>query len=110
MMALLRSRHILSAPTRCLYIDERLQVLVYERGGMIFALNFSPNRAYDGYWLTAPSSGKYRVVLSTDEGRFGGEDRISTEYVYAAKKQKEGGYKFQIYLPPRTALCMKRTR
>lgn len=110
MIHLLRERHVLASVPNCLYIDEQLQVLVYERGGLVFALNFSPTNAYEGYWLTVPKAGKYRVVLSTDEERFGGLNRISGEYIYTAKKQPDGVCKFQIYLPPRTALCLKRTR
>ena len=110
MIKLLRGRHVLANPSHCLYIDEQLQVLVYERGGLIFALNFSPTNAYEGYWLTVPKAGKYRVILSTDEKQFGGMDRISEEYVYTAQKQSDGSRKFQIYLPARTALCLKKTR
>jgi 1,4-alpha-glucan branching enzyme len=94
----------------CLFLDEYKQVMTYERGGAVFALNFSPTGSYEGYWLTVPSAGPYRVVLSTDEGRFGGWDRISTEQIYTATVQPDGAARLQIYLPARTGLCLARVR
>ena len=101
------SRLFLGAP-HCLFIDEYKQVMVYERGGAVFALNFSPENSYGDYWVTVPKCGKYRVTLSTDEECFGGFGRISTDYVYRATKHPDGLYKLQIYLPARTALCLKK--
>ena len=108
MVKLLKEEDVLSFTPRALFIDQGCQVLTYERGGCVFALNFSPNKSYDGYWLTLPGEGKYRVILSTDEERFGGFDRVSTDYIYTAKKDADGTFKTQIYLPLRTGLCLKR--
>ena len=108
MLSLIKARHLLTHPVHCLFIDAGCQVLTYERGGVTFALNFSPWNSYGDYWLTVPGPGRYRVVLSTDEAAFGGFDRVSTDYVYAARKQRDGSYKIRIYLPARTAVCLKR--
>ena len=81
-----------------------------ERRGVVFAFNFSPTNSYDGYWLTVPSKGKYRVVMSTDEECFGGYDRISEDYVYESSKHPDKQQKLQIYLPARTAICMVRVK
>ena len=110
MVELCRSKPLYEKAPRSLFIDADKQVLVYERGGLIFALNFSPSGYYTDYMMTVPSAGKYRVLLSTDEGRFGGWDRISEEYIYQAKKQPDGTYKFPIYLPARCGLCMAKVR
>ena len=110
MIAQATERKLLSGVCRCLFIDADAQVLVYERGGTVFAFNFSPANSYEGYCLTVPTSGKYRVLMSTDEARFGGFDRIDTSYVYTAKKHPDGLYKLQIYLPARTAVALCRTR
>ena len=91
---------------KCLFIDANAQVLVYERAGKVFAINFSPSNSYEGYYVEVGGRGNYRVVLSTDEKRFGGFDRISTDYVYKAEKQPDGKYRIRVYLPARTALCI----
>ena len=102
-------RHgILKKPATALFIDKNCQVLTYECAGYVFAFNFSPTNSYEGYWLTVPCVGAYRTVLSTDEKRFGGYDRISLDYVYSASDDTENIPKLRIYLPARTALCMKK--
>ena len=110
MLALSKSRKLFQKGTRCLFIDAQAKVLVYERGGIVFAFNFSPEQSYDGYYLTVPTSGKYSVALSTDEERFGGFGRVSMDTVYSAKKDADGTPKLRIYLPARTAICLKRSR
>ena len=110
MLALSKSRKLFQKGTRGLFIDAQAKVLVYERGGIVFAFNFSPEQSYDGYYLTVPTSGKYSVALSTDEERFGGFGRVSMDTVYSAKKDADGTPKLRIYLPARTAICLKRSR
>ncbi len=110
MIAFIRSGRFLSAQPHGLFIDQQKQVLVYERAGYIFVFNFSPTASYENYWLTVPMKGRYKVVVSTDEKRFGGWDRISMDYVYTANIMPGDESKFQIYLPARTAMCLKKIR
>ena len=110
MMKILRRKSFFKRAPKCSFIDANCQVLTYERGGLTFALNFSPTRSYEGYWLTVPEAGSYRVMLSTDAECFGGADRISESYVYTASLHPDGLYKIQIYLPARTALCLRKVR
>ena len=106
MVKLAKEYSIFANSPNCQFIDANCQVLTYERGGLVFSFNFSPTNAHEGYWLTVPSEGKYKVIMSTDRSDFGGYDRISEEYVYTAKKHPDGKAKLQIYLPARTALCL----
>ena len=62
----------------------------------------------DHFFVPVSAEGDYQVILSTDEGRFGGYDRISTTYVYTAYRNDEGKLGFQIYLPSRTAMVLKK--
>ena len=103
-----KAHKIFSAPCQALQIDEQKQVLVYERGGVVFAANFSPNNSYTGYGIKVPK-GKYRVALTTDESVFGGYDRVSKDYVYISE-ERYGSHEFPIYLPARTALCLVRVK
>ena len=95
------------SPVSC-YIDEEKQVLVYERAGLIFAFNFSPTNSYEGYPLRNIPVGKYSVILSTDEERFGGFNRIDKNYVYVTEGLKDGSIGFKIYLPARCGICLKK--
>ena len=106
MIRLIQNRGVLSRETNSLYIDEEKQVLLYERGGVIFALNFSPERSYEGYVLRNLKRGTYAPVLSTDEERFGGYGRAGMDTVYQTARQENGTNGFSIYLPSRSAICL----
>ena len=110
MIELAKEYKLFGKTERGLSVDEERQVIVYERGGVIFAYNFSPTCSYEGYTLRTRSPGEYKVVMSTDESRFGGWNRISDEVIYRSEKRKDKKNAFQIYLPARTALCLVKVK
>ncbi len=109
-VGLVKESGLLADKEQSLYIDNDKKILVYERGGLVFALNFNPTESFEGYRMALPSAGKYRVVLSTDREEFGGYDRISEDYVYTAEMHEDGTYTLPIYIPSRTGLCLKRVK
>ncbi len=106
MLALSKDKKIFNKDAKALFIDERAQVLIYERNGAVFAFNFSPYNSYDGYFVNTPSAGEYVPVLSTDDEKFGGFNRIATDITYTAEKVDKKKYGFKMYLPSRTAVCL----
>ncbi len=110
MIALSKDNRLQTKKTKLLAGDPTGQVIIYERGGFVFAYNFSPVNHYVDYMLTVPFAGDYKVVMSTDESRFGGWDRIDLNYIYTAQKQSDKTWKFPIYIPARTGLCMKKVK
>ena len=58
------------------------KVLVYERAGVLFVFNFHPTNSYTDYRVGIEKPGEYKVILSSDEKRFGGYDNISLESKY----------------------------
>jgi 1,4-alpha-glucan branching enzyme len=110
MISLSKEKKLFKKAPRCLYIDDGCKILTYERAGVVFALNFSPSNSYEGYCLTVPSKGRYKVIMSTDREEFGGYGRISEEYVYTSEKHGDGKYKIRIYLPARTGLVLEKIK
>ncbi len=108
MIGLVKERRLLLQKEHSLYIDNDKKILVYERAGLVFALNFNPTESFEGYSMAVPSAGKYRVILSTDDNVFGGYDRISEEYIYTAEEHEDGTYTLPIYIPSRTGMCLER--
>ena len=106
MVSLTNDKKIFKKKTKCLFIANDDKVINYERAGLTFAFNFHPTNCYEEYWITVPSAGKYKILLSTDDSRFDGFDRISTECIYTAEKHPDKKAKLKIYLPPRTAVCL----
>ena len=110
MVGTAKSHRIMGKEPVSLYIDEPAQVLVYERGGLLFALNFSPTNSYESYFVRTPGLGKYEPILSTDEERFGGWNRIAMDMTYKAERTSDMGTGFKLYLPARTAVVLGKKR
>jgi len=89
--------------------DETAQVIIFERRGKVYAFNFSPVNSYD-FFVRTPTRGEYTPVLSTDEGRFGGWDRIAMDMTYKAAKNENGQYGFKMYLPARTGVVLEKVK
>lgn len=80
-------------------------VLVFERGGVIFAFNFHPNQSYEAVRFSA-APGTYRIALSSDDREFGGFGRIDTALNY---ESDVAGHALSLYLPARTAVALTRS-
>ncbi len=88
------------------YDCDDTQVVAFKRGDYLLVFNFSPNNSYTDYVLPAPK-GRYNIVLSTDEARFGGFDRNDMFFVFYT--MNEGGMdRLHLYLPARSAIVLHR--
>ena len=84
--------------------DEEHKIISYIRDDKLFVYNFSHN-SYTDCRVASPCR-DYRIVLSTDEAKFGGFDRIDTKMTYRGNQGKDTGY-VSLYLPARTALVLE---
>lgn len=102
-----------SLPVRKLWEKDDDQVLAFMRGDLVFVFNFHPTKSFDGYGILAPA-GKYRVVLDTDSGDFGGygniDDRVDHLTVHDKLYAPAGVEWLKLYLPSRTAMVLRRCR
>ena len=105
MLRLLQREKTLSKPSVCLTVHEDDKVLIFEKGNLVFAFNFHPEKSFDGYPIRVSKSGNYKVLLSSDDGMFGGFDRVDKSVRYTA--QEDG---FRCYLPNRTAIVFKKMK
>ena len=110
MIALAKKYRILSHTPEPLSFDDGNQILSYRRGKFVFAFNFSPDRAEEGFCVTVPECGRYKVMLTTDESRFGGFDRISKTYIYNTEPVGDGRGYFRIFLPARSGVVLRKMR
>ena len=113
MIRLGRSEGILNEKPELLVQDEEKKILVFKRINCIFAFNFNPCLSFSDYGFSAPS-GKYRVVLDSDEAEFDGFSRIKMgeEHLSMAEKSPNGNRKYDhtlyLYLPCRCAIVLKK--
>ncbi len=108
MIALTKEENLLSGRLHNLWLHQQDKVIIYERNGVVFAFNFHPTKSFTGYFIPVLEKGDYQVVMSTDEHRYGGQGRISLDFVYKTAEVGDGRYGFPIYLPSRTALALKK--
>lgn len=96
-----------SLPARQLNMDDINKAMIFERNNLIFLFNFHPTHSIPDYSFHAPLDGNYKVILSSDEAKYGGFERIDTKMIYPVHKDN-GQQKLSIYLPNRTAIVMER--
>ncbi|CAE6419466.1 unnamed protein product [Rhizoctonia solani] len=82
------------------------KVIVFERNGLVFAFNFHPSKSFADYRIGVEVEGRYRPVLTTDEKRFAGQDRIdyNTDHFTTPLGWNNRKNWMHIYLPARTAI------
>jgi len=91
--------------------DEGDKVIAFERGDFLFVFNFHPTNSYTDYQVGMSMNEPMRVVLDTDEGRFGGHMRL--EYGHGNSFPVLGGcqdrpHSVKLYLPARTGQVLAR--
>jgi len=108
MLSLISGNKILAAKkVQKLHEDEVNNVLVFEKGNLIFVFNFHPENSIEDYHFYVPKAGKYQVMFSSDDEEFGGFQRVDKQYIYKTEKI-DGVNKLRIFVPNRTAFVMKK--
>ncbi|MBE6776737.1 MAG: 1,4-alpha-glucan-branching enzyme [Ruminococcaceae bacterium] len=102
MIQFLKSEDVLSLNATDCYIHEDDKILMYKKGALIFAFNFHHSNSYDGYFIPTGKSGKFKVILTSDDPLFGGYSRVDKNYIYTADNNG-----FKCYLPSRTVTVFK---
>ena len=86
--------------------------MVYSHRDLIFVFNWHPTASIPDYELPLHEAGKYEVVLSTDEERFGGMKRqkVGEEHFSFNVEDEEGNTypRLKIYNTSRTAIVLRK--
>lgn len=108
MISLINEQEILKQKTVCRFIDYDKKVIIYSKDDTIFAFNFHPQNSYENFFVPTAKIGEFKVVLTTDDGAFGGYNRVDKNYVYTAKRRHKTTSGFGCYLPQRSAIVFKK--
>ena len=92
-------------PARPLNMDEKNQVMAFERAGLVFVFNWNASAAIPDYKLPAPTHGEWEVVLDSDSAAFGGLDRLDHSVNHFTDKMQQ----LSLYLLPRTVIVLARS-
>jgi 1,4-alpha-glucan branching enzyme len=90
-------------------MDGQNKVIVFERNNLIFIFNFHTYRSIFDYKFWVPEKGTYKIILNSDDAKFGGHGRIDTsiEYETTPAQDEKSGF-LSLYLTNRTCLVLKK--
>ena len=95
-----------------LAMDEQNQTMVFSHRDLIFVFNWSPSASIPDYEIPVGRPGRYRIILSTDETRFGGFGREEMHTPHFSFPRVDGDgqtrHYMKIYNTSRTARVFKR--
>ncbi|KAK9842677.1 hypothetical protein WJX74_000550 [Apatococcus lobatus] len=90
------------------------QVIVAERGPLVWVFNFSPVKTFEGYKVAVPEPGRYRVILDSDDKCFDGDGRVGHDTDHFSNPETSTGdqeasfcgrsQSIQVLSPPRTVV------
>ncbi|VAH48080.1 unnamed protein product [Triticum turgidum subsp. durum] len=85
---------------------EEDKVIVFEKGDLVFVFNFHWSNSYFDYRVGCLKPGKYKVVLDSDAGLFGGFGRIhhTAEHFTSDCQHDNRPHSFSVYTPSRTCV------
>ncbi|EON77091.1 1,4-alpha-glucan (glycogen) branching enzyme, GH-13-type [Lunatimonas lonarensis] len=105
MVKLIKRHRVLMAPfAEQIHLDPENKVIIYQRAGLLFLFNFNTSRSIFDYQFRAPVMGKYKLVLNSDNKKFGGFHRIDERpHYYTDQNQR-----LSVYLTNRTVLVLSK--
>ena len=110
MMSFIKKYDVMKkAKAKSLWLDGNKNIIIFERGNLVYIFNLHPTCSQEDVFVNChlAGGGKYRLIFSSDDEIFGGQERVSKKYVYYAKSE-EYGYGFRLYVPCRTAVVLKK--
>ena len=110
MIHLLSENKLLTIPTVDFVMENKPDnVLAFHRGLFLFVFNFNPVQSFTDYGIPL-GPGKYKIMLNTDSGRFGGNDLVDEEISYYTHPVAgiTSQHYLKLYLPARSALVFKK--
>ena len=108
MINLLRKNDLFNIQAECRWVHEDDKLIMFTKGDMVFIFNFHPTRSFTDYFVPVGESGTYKVVLSSDDGKFGGYSRVDTAKKYKTVSTPAGWNGFKCYIPNRCAIVLKK--
>ena len=110
MIALLKKEKIMDKAPENRWMHQDDKILIYTKGDLVFIFNFHPTKSFEKYFIPVGKKGKYKVILSSDDGLFGGFSRVDTQITYQTFTTPDNWNGFHCYLPNRSAIVLKRVR
>lgn len=107
MIALVKQQNIMQSLAPWLLLaDEACKTVVFERNHLIFVFNWHPSDSIPDFEIPLRETGDYQILLSSDDNRFGGYERMNLKQHYPSYT-RDGKAFMKIYNTNRTATVLK---
>ncbi|OXU18210.1 hypothetical protein TSAR_003085 [Trichomalopsis sarcophagae] len=95
-----------SNPAYVSWKHEDDKIIAFERAGLVFVFNFHPSKSFADYPVGVDRAGTYKVILSSDDTEYGGENRIDSKVSHFTKPEPfaNRANRMFVYAPCRTAI------
>ncbi|MFI3287381.1 MAG: alpha amylase C-terminal domain-containing protein [Rikenellaceae bacterium] len=104
MIHLVRKHHVMRSGYAFNHMnDDGNKTIVYEQAGLLFVFNWHTSNSVMDYEIPVPMAGEYKVILNSDDERFGGFGRVSSSVHYFSY-ERDGKHYIKIYNINRSAL------
>ena len=94
---------LMAPPATQLHLSPENKIIAYERGGLIFVFSFHPSTSFTDYPIYVPKHGKYRIILDSDSGTFGGFGRQD----HSVEHFSDENQCVHLYIPSRTMVVLR---
>jgi len=111
MLKFIRKYRVFSKPQAVsLWIDQEKKILAFSRGDLLYLFNMNTTQSFTDFFMHAHTigAGNYRAVFSSDDKEFGGQERVSKDYIYRTEEKKDKGTGFEVYIPCRTVVVFQK--
>ena len=104
MIRIIKTASILEHPAIPYVRNQEQQLLIFNRGGLIFVFNFHPTQSYTDYEVYAPK-GDYLIVLNSDSRANGGFGNLDDSIPYPTFMKYNVPF-LRLYIPARTCFVL----
>ena len=92
-------------------MDDRNKTLIFEHNGLIFVFNFHVSESVPDYAFRVPEAGDYRIILNTDNPKYGGLGRVDETTLFTTQYDEgTGEHALLIYNVNRTGLVFQKVQ
>ena len=110
MISFLKDNDVLKKTPVIRWIHQEDKIIIYSKDDFVFVFNFHPTKSFKKYFIPVEEIGTYKIVLSSDDGNYGGFERVDTNYLYDTTTNHDNWLGFKCYLPTRSAIVFKKVK
>lgn len=72
------------------------KIIAFERAELLFLFNFHPHKSFPDYRIGVELPGDYKVLLNSDDPKFGGFNRIDVSVTHVTSTEGAHGRKHSL--------------